>query len=88
MSSEENYISQVKFELNSFTSYSGIKQNFTKSWKNVYSELLHDERFGDQIEKKIFKDELKILKKKDKNLDNAKEIFEFIPPEGVDVFGG
>lgn len=51
MTSEKNYISRIAFELKEFQDFRGIKDKYTKSWKDVDKELKHGEDIGKQARK-------------------------------------
>ncbi|MGH2622839.1 MAG: transglutaminase domain-containing protein, partial [Sphingobacterium sp.] len=43
-----NYISAVNFELKSYVDPTGVRKNFTKTWKDVESDLYNEKSFGGQ----------------------------------------
>lgn len=49
MTSEENFISQVRFELSEYLYFDGRKDQITKSWSDVDSELRKEPNFGGQL---------------------------------------
>jgi hypothetical protein len=51
MTASKNYISAIRFELSEFHSFSGVRDNITKDWKDVAEELKQNESFGGQLRK-------------------------------------
>lgn len=51
MTTRENYISKVEYELKVYKSFDGGKDNITKSWKTVDKELKTEKSIGRQLNK-------------------------------------
>ena len=80
MTSKNNYLSRIKFELSLANSLDGLTHRYTKSWKNVDKEFRTEKSIGrqlkkvDYIEKRLPKDLFSI---KDP-LEKAKKTYNFI----------
>ncbi|ADY50639.1 transglutaminase domain protein [Pseudopedobacter saltans DSM 12145] len=61
MTSGENYLSSVNFELIEIKYFNGTTKKFTKTWQDIYNELKSNDDFGLQIKRNsdLFKNELK-----------------------------
>ncbi len=75
-----NYISAIDFELRTYTDPNGAKQNYTRTWDNIDTELLNDKDFGGQIKAKgPFKEiNAKILAEHQTKLDQAKALYSYL----------
>ena len=51
MTTKENYLSRIEYELKTFRGFDGRVDNITKSWKAVHKELKFDKNFGRQLGK-------------------------------------
>ncbi|AUC81901.1 DUF3857 domain-containing protein [Lacinutrix sp. Bg11-31] len=51
MTTKENYISKVEYELKVYTGFDGRRDNITKSWKTVDKELKTEKSIGRQLNK-------------------------------------
>lgn len=79
ITTSKNYISMIKYELNTYESFSGVQTSYSKTWKDIDRSLLKDNRFGDQFDAKILKDEIKTLTKTHKGtLELSKSIFNLV----------
>ena len=80
MTSRENYIASIKFELSEFHGFDGSKNKYTKSWKSIDKEFRADKDIGRQLKKVDY------IKKKlpthliegENNLAKAKKIYSYI----------
>lgn len=54
MNALSNYISNVDYELATFTPPYGMIKNFTRTWEAINEEMLKDEDFGWQIKYRLF----------------------------------
>lgn len=80
MTTRENYLSRIEYELGVFKSFDGTIDKITMSWKDVDKELNDNINIGRQLNKtgvvkKILDNNINLSNNK---LDNAKEIFEFV----------
>ncbi|WP_439127335.1 hypothetical protein, partial [Polaribacter sp.] len=79
MLSKRNYMSRLSFDLESYTSFRGVKKDYTTSWKEA-DKILKSQFFNNQISKKsFFKRRLpdSILTTKNE-LEKAKKVYAFI----------
>lgn len=53
MTSESNYLARVEYELQTFKSFDGTVNNYTKTWKSVDNEFKTDKDIGRQLRKSI-----------------------------------
>ncbi|PCI35027.1 MAG: hypothetical protein COB60_04795 [Flavobacteriaceae bacterium] len=80
MTSKENFLSKIKFELKEFLWFDGSKQKYTSTWKAVDKEFRKDKNIGGQLKKEAyFKKRIpaEILSKAS-SIEKAKEVFYFI----------
>lgn len=83
LTSKENFISKITFELESITHFSGKKNEYTNSWKAVDRKYKSGVIFGSELNKdSFFKRNLPeaILNEKDK-LTRAKKIYYYVQNE-------
>lgn len=75
-----NYISSINFELKSYVDPTGVRKNFTKTWKDVDSDLYYEKSFGGQYrDKGNFKNLLpSIIDSTTDKLDQAKLIYTYL----------
>jgi len=80
MTTKDNYIASIKFELSEFKGFNGIHQKYTKSWKDVDKEFKIDKDIGKQLKKVDYiKKQLPIsLIEGETNLVKAKKIYNYI----------
>lgn len=81
MTAASNFRSAIYFELSDYYNLNnGVKQNVTKTWKDVDNELMEDRRFGAQIKSKnIFQNLLPdMLKGAADSLGKANAIYSYI----------
>ena len=76
----EDYVSKIGFELSSITVPGQVYKEFTSTWPKVVQGLIEDENFGQFINKKSFsKNLLKDVIKPSANLDTAlQQIFDYV----------
>jgi hypothetical protein len=80
MTTKENYLARIEYELKVFRGFDGRVDNITKTWKSVESEIKGDNDIGKQLKKSsITKDLLNenIINENDP-LKRAKAIYEFV----------
>lgn len=80
MTTKENYLARIEYELKVFRGFDNRVDNFTKSWKTVDNELKSDNNIGKQLKKiNITKDLLndEIVNETD-TLIKAKEIYKYV----------
>ncbi|MCT8338555.1 DUF3857 and transglutaminase domain-containing protein [Flavobacteriaceae bacterium TK19130] len=80
MLSEENYISAIRYELRDLTDFTGVKDRFSRSWKDMEDEIKTDKDVGRQLRKNSFVANQmpeSIFEIKD-TLEKAKAIYSFI----------
>ncbi|RED45951.1 DUF3857 domain-containing protein [Seonamhaeicola aphaedonensis] len=53
MTTEDNYLARVEYELKTFRGFDGIVTNYTKEWRDVDKELKTDPNIGKQLSKSI-----------------------------------
>ena len=72
MTTKENYLSRLEYELKTFKDFRGLTNNYTKTWKTVHSEIKSDKNLGKQLGNNSYTkellpsnitDELDVLKK-------------------------
>ena len=81
MTAPTNFISSIQFELSEVTSFSGVVNKITRTWKDVEDELNKDNRFGKQLKrgKETFKNDLDPLVSGIQNpVEKATIIYTFI----------
>jgi hypothetical protein len=61
MTAKSNFISSIDYELSEIRFFDGRVEKYTKTWKDVDSELINDETFGKQIRKARNLHEKKVL---------------------------
>jgi hypothetical protein len=80
MTTKENYLARIEYELKVFRGFDGRVDNITKTWKSTESELKNDNDLGRQLKKtSVTKDLLSeaIVTIPDP-LEKAKAIYEFV----------
>jgi len=80
MTSKENFLSKIKFELKEFLWFDGTKQKYTSTWKAVDKEFRKDKNIGGQLKKEgYFKKNIPAsILANTSPLAKAKEVFYFI----------
>jgi hypothetical protein len=80
MTSKNNFISSIQFELSEIRHFDGRVDKVTKEWKDVEHELKQDSRFGVQLKrgKDIGTEVEKLVKSETDELAKAKKVYEFI----------
>ena len=58
MTTKENYLSRLEFELKTFKDFRGLTNNYTKTWKTVQTEIKTDKNLGKQLGNNSFPKEL------------------------------
>lgn len=80
MTTRQNYLARIEYELATFTSFNGVKDNITKSWESTDKEIERETDLGKQLKKKGAVKELlnqEITSETDQ-LKKAKAIFKFV----------
>ncbi|OUR95085.1 hypothetical protein A9Q87_00655 [Flavobacteriales bacterium 34_180_T64] len=54
MTTKENYLSRIEYELKTFRGFDGRVNNYSKSWKTVNTELKTDKNIGRQLGKSSY----------------------------------
>ncbi|MBA4746185.1 MAG: DUF3857 domain-containing protein [Muricauda sp.] len=81
MLAPSNYKSRLEFELSEYQSFRGVKERYTKSWKDVDKEFRTDGDIGGQLRKKNYFERnlpLDILAGKEEDLTKAKNLYNFV----------
>lgn len=81
MTSPKNFKSAIYYELESiFYPSTGVKKTFSKTWKDVDTELMNEKTFGGQLKKtELFKTTLStLLRPNDTKLVKANKIYDYI----------
>ena len=81
MLSPSNYRSTLEFELSELMRLNGIKEKYTKTWKDVDKEFRTDKDIGGQLRKKNYFEKnvpVDLLTTGNDDLTKAKNIFEFV----------
>ena len=79
MTSKSNYLARIDYELKTFKDFTGIKNDYSKTWESVDKDLKKEKTIGRQFSKSIKVEEilpLKIINEKD-ILKKAKAIYNF-----------
>lgn len=80
MTTEDNYLARIEYELETFRGMDGTIKHYTKTWKDVEKELRTDKEIGRQIKKTVKSKDIlstNIINEKDA-LKKAKNIFQFV----------
>jgi hypothetical protein len=80
MTTKNNYLSKIKFELSEFLWFDGTRQKFTTSWEAADKEFRTDKSIGTQLKKiNYFEDKLPpFIDTLTTQIDKAKAIYTFI----------
>ncbi|MBE7177880.1 MAG: DUF3857 domain-containing protein [Mucilaginibacter polytrichastri] len=80
MTAAGNFLASMNFELSDYTTFSGVKTNVTKNWRDVDYELKTVSGFGGQLKKgDLFKTQMPaILAGAADELDKAKRVYAYI----------
>ncbi len=80
LTSRNNYISKIEFELTAITNLDGTTKKYTKTWKDVDKELQNDKNLGKQLKRTSLVKGLlpENIQKENNSLEKAKAIFEFV----------
>jgi len=80
MTTKDNYLSRIEYELKVFKGFDGRVDNITKSWKDADTELKGYKSIGKQIGKSTSLDGLvaSVITNKNDKLTTAKEIYKFV----------
>ncbi|WP_299891847.1 DUF3857 domain-containing protein [uncultured Lacinutrix sp.] len=80
MTTKDNYLSRIEYELKVFNGFDGTIDNITKTWKTTDKELKYDPNIGRQLKKgaivkNLLNNEINAIKNP---LDKAKAIYTFV----------
>ena len=80
VTSKDNYLSMIDYELKTYTDFEGIKHHYTKTWKTADKELKLNANIGKQLGKvSITKDLFNSSKLNEANsLEKAKAIYQYV----------
>ncbi|WP_282136178.1 DUF3857 domain-containing protein [Seonamhaeicola maritimus] len=80
MTTEDNYLARVEYELQSFHGFDGTSKDYTKEWKDVDKELKLEPGVGKQLSKSIKLEEVlpAELISGSNSIENAKSIYEHV----------
>ncbi|MGM5471055.1 DUF3857 domain-containing protein [Flavobacteriaceae bacterium LMO-SS05] len=80
MTTKDNYLSRIEYELKTFKSFDGRVENITKSWKTVDSEIKTDNDLGRQLGKSSMLKELMddAIKNEPNPLKKATAIYKYV----------
>lgn len=81
MTAKSNFISAIDYELSEIRFFDGRVVKYTKTWKDVDTELITDENFGKQIKKARSIHEKRMLpfaKSQSDPIQLAKEVYDYI----------
>ncbi|MEW4925544.1 DUF3857 domain-containing protein [Algibacter sp. 2305UL17-15] len=53
MTTKDNYLARIEYELQTFSGFDGTVNNYTKTWKDVDGELRSEPSIGKQLSKKL-----------------------------------
>jgi hypothetical protein len=53
MTAKSNYLGRIEYELRTFKDFTGLVQNYAKTWESVDNELKSDESIGRQLSKSL-----------------------------------
>jgi len=80
MTTRDNYLSRIDYELKEYMGFDGVRSTFTKSWKTVDKELKSEPNVGNQLSKSVKLTNYigsDLIGEKDK-LKKAKGIYEYV----------
>lgn len=80
MTTKDNYLARIDYELKTFRGFNGMVDNITKTWKSVDGEIERDYDLGRQLKKlntvsNVLDDS---IKQNPNRLSKAKSIFKFV----------
>ncbi|WMI67592.1 DUF3857 domain-containing protein [Mangrovimonas sp. YM274] len=80
MTTKENYLARIDYELKTFQGFDGVINNYTKSWKTVDHELKTDKDIGRQFLKNTGLDDemASLLANVNSPLDKAQLIYKYV----------
>jgi hypothetical protein len=80
LSSRQNFINRIEFELSEVIQLDGFKQKYTKTWDAVDKEIKHDKSIGRQLRKSsLINDVLPTsIKSMPNNLEKATDIYNYV----------
>lgn len=80
LTSKQNFISRIDYELTEITQFDGRVKKYTKTWRDVDRELKAEQSIGRQLRRTSLVKGLLPgeLQEKANDLEKAKEIFEFV----------
>ena len=80
MTTTQNYLSRIEYELKTFRGFDGTKEHYTKSWKYTDNEIKKGTDFGNQLKKlNITRDLLDLSITEEQNtLEKSKLIYNYV----------
>jgi len=80
LTSRNNFINRLEFELEEVINLDGSRKKFTKSWDDVDKEVIRDESIGRQLKRtSLINDVLPVaIKEMPNNLEKANAIYDFV----------
>ncbi|WP_248723340.1 DUF3857 domain-containing protein [Seonamhaeicola sp. ML3] len=80
MTTRENYLARIEYELKTFTDFYGVVKDYSKEWKDVDKELKTEPNIGKQLTKSVKLEDLlnTDLINTPKGLEKAQEIYNYI----------
>lgn len=83
MTTKNNYLARIEYELRTFRSFDGTVDNVTKTWKTADNQIKRDTDLGRQLKKTALVKDLfeEVLEGKTDKLEKAKLIYEAIQEE-------
>jgi len=80
MTTRQNYLARIEYELKTFRSFEGDVENLTKSWEDTDKEIKYDTDLGSQLRKtnglKTILEDIHI--NHDTDLSKAKDIYKYV----------
>ena len=74
----DNYRSKVTFEFTAYTPKNGIPKYYNNTWKDVTKTINDHSKFGDQLNKAPFKEDISTLISSGTSNEKMAKIFEFV----------
>ncbi len=80
LSSRQNFINRIEFELSEVTMLDGFTKKFSKTWKDVDKEIKRDQRIGKQLNKSSLTKNIlpQSIKNLPNNLEKATAIYNYV----------
>lgn len=80
MTTKKNYLSKIEYELKAVQSFSGVKTEYTKTWKTVDKDIWKNRKLGKELRKtSVLKNILPLsIVEEPNSLEKAKQIYRFV----------